>query len=194
MTVNRINPFNSWRCLRLLKTSRFLQDHGRVLQQVSYSTQTQPSPKKRLHVPVMADQVIQYLKPSSGDTFIDMTFGAGGHTSRILQSAPNLRIFALDRDPVAHELAQEMAKEHPGQVIPLLGRFSELPELLKAHKVRPNSIDGFLLDFGCSSMQFDVAERGFSLVRDGPLDMRMNGRRCSGIFHSLIQIIQFYIN
>ena len=95
-----------------------------------------------------------------------------------MESSPEVKIFALDRDPVAHEFAQELSQKYPGQVIPLLGRFSELPQLLCEHKVKTNSIDGFLFDFGCSSMQFDVAERGFSLAKDGPLDMRMDGFRC----------------
>uniref|UniRef100_A0A6V7L6A4 Methyltransferase-like protein 15 homolog n=1 Tax=Bracon brevicornis TaxID=1563983 RepID=A0A6V7L6A4_9HYME len=143
------------------------------------STQAQKlKHKERPHIPVMAREVLEYFKPNPGDTFVDMTFGAGGHTTKLLESTPDIRIFALDRDPVAHEFAQELSIQWPGQVIPLLGRFSELPKLLAQHKVKKNSIDGFLFDFGCSSMQFDVAERGFSLSKDGPLDMRMDARRC----------------
>ncbi|XP_076166530.1 putative methyltransferase-like protein 15 homolog [Ptiloglossa arizonensis] len=126
----------------------------------------------------MAKEVLQYLEPSMGKTFVDMTFGAGGHSTKILESSPNVKIFALDRDPVAYEMAQNLSKKYPEQLIPLLGRFSELPQLLCNHKVRKNSIDGFLFDFGCSSMQFDVAERGFSFSKNGPLDMRMDGFRC----------------
>ncbi|CAD6240882.1 GSCOCG00008972001-RA-CDS [Cotesia congregata] len=132
----------------------------------------------RPHTPVMVNEVIKYLKPSAGETFIDMTFGAGGHSTRIIESAPNIKIYALDRDPVAHNYAKIMAEKYPGQIIPLLGRFSELPGLLKEQRVLPNSIDGFIFDFGCSSMQFDIAERGFALSKDGPLDMRMDGFRC----------------
>lgn len=130
------------------------------------------------HVPVMVDQVLRYLEPRDGQTFVDMTFGAGGHTIKILESVKNSKVFALDRDPVAHKFAHELAEKYPGRVIPLLGRFSELPKLLKELNVRQNTIDGFLFDFGCSSMQFDVPERGFSVSKDGPLDMRMDGFRC----------------
>lgn len=130
------------------------------------------------HTPVMLKEVLQYLEPSPGKTYVDMTFGSGGHTSKILELSPEAKIFALDRDPVAHEFAQELSKKYSGQLIPLLGRFSELPKLLCEHRVDTNSIDGFLFDFGCSSMQFDVAERGFSLAKNGPLDMRMDGFRC----------------
>lgn len=64
-----------------------------------------------------------------------------------------------------------------GHVKPLLGRFSELGVLLSNMNIKPGSIDAVLLDAGCSSMQMDLAERGFSLSKDGPLDMRMDGER-----------------
>ncbi|KOX77270.1 putative methyltransferase-like protein 15 like protein [Melipona quadrifasciata] len=126
----------------------------------------------------MINEVLHYLEPSPGKVFVDMTFGAGGHSKRILESSSDIKIFALDRDPVAHQHAQILSEKYAGQVIPLLGRFSELPQLLCKYKVNVNSIDGFLFDFGCSSMQFDVAERGFSVSKNGPLDMRMDGFRC----------------
>ncbi|XP_033228322.1 probable methyltransferase-like protein 15 homolog [Belonocnema kinseyi] len=138
----------------------------------------QVKPKRHPHTPVMATEVLKYLNLSPGETIVDMTFGAGGHSRRILESVPDVKIFALDRDPVAHEFAQELALEYPEQVFPLLGRFSELPDLLKERGVAANSIDGFLFDFGCSSMQFDVGERGFSVAKNGPLDMRMDSFRC----------------
>ncbi|XP_033322553.2 putative methyltransferase-like protein 15 homolog [Megalopta genalis] len=130
-----------------------------------------------LHMPVMAKEVLQYLEPSPKKLIVDMTFGAGGHSLNILKTFPEVRIFALDRDPVAYEFAHKLSEKYPGQIIPLLGRFSELPQLLCQHKVKKNSIDGFLFDFGCSSMQFDVAQRGFSISKNGPLDMRMDGFR-----------------
>ncbi|XP_059618227.1 probable methyltransferase-like protein 15 homolog [Phlebotomus argentipes] len=129
------------------------------------------------HKPVMVKEVLENLKPSENQTILDMTFGAGGHSRQILNSAPNIRLLALDRDPVAHEYAKELQKEFPDQIVPLLGRFSELPQLLQEAAVEQNSIDGILFDFGCSSMQFEVAERGFSVVRNAPLDMRMDGKR-----------------
>ena len=63
------------------------------------------------------------------------------------------------------------------RLIPLLGKFSNLSTLLKKHGISPGGIDGVLMDAGCSSMQFDTAERGFALSRNGPLDMRMDGNR-----------------
>ncbi|XP_063231343.1 probable methyltransferase-like protein 15 homolog [Bacillus rossius redtenbacheri] len=132
---------------------------------------------KELHVPVMAKEVIESLQPESGQVLIDMTFGAGGHSLKLLQSAPNITLITLDRDPVAHDIAQNLARGFPGQVVPLLGKFSEVPELLSAHGIEQNCVDGILFDLGCSSMQFDVAERGFSISKNGPLDMRMDGAR-----------------
>ncbi|MBN3300912.1 MET15 protein, partial [Amia calva] len=109
--------------------------------------------------------------------FLDMTFGAGGHTKAILQAAPGITVYALDRDPVAFQMAERLAQEYPVQVQPVLGRFSELAGLLSSRGLEPGSLDGVLLDAGCSSMQFDCPHRGFSLSKDGPLDMRMDSDR-----------------
>lgn len=122
----------------------------------------------------MLKETLEALNPEAGKTYIDMTFGAGGHTRRILESAPDIRVIALDRDPDALRYAKRMVDEFPNQVIPLLGRFSDLPELLKSIDVPAASVDGILFDFGCSSMQFDNGERGFSINKNGPLDMRMD--------------------
>ncbi|XP_017777060.1 PREDICTED: probable methyltransferase-like protein 15 homolog [Nicrophorus vespilloides] len=128
------------------------------------------------HIPVMLDEVCQFLKPKDSKLILDMTFGAGGHSRQLLQTS-NVRLLALDRDPVAHNYAKELASEFPDRVTPLLGRFSELPKLLKNEGIGQNSLDGILFDFGCSSMQFDVGERGFAISKNGPLDMRMDGDR-----------------
>ncbi|CRL06151.1 CLUMA_CG018923, isoform A [Clunio marinus] len=133
---------------------------------------------KKLHVPVMANETIEYLKPNDNRVIIDMTFGAGGHTRRILEESKTVKVIALDRDPFAYKLAKQMEEEFPGRVFPILGRFSELPTLLTQMRIPQNSIDGILFDFGCSSMQFDDHERGFSISKDGPLDMRMDRDRC----------------
>ncbi|ALC46525.1 CG14683 [Drosophila busckii] len=135
------------------------------------------------HVPVLCQTAIEYLQPMSKGKYIDMTFGAGGHTRRLLDSCPEATVYALDRDPTAHELAQRMSEEpaYAGRLVPLLGKFSELPQLLQQVNICRHSIDGMLFDFGCSSMQFDEAARGFSISHDGPLDMRMDGGRSGGI-------------
>uniref|UniRef100_T1PF60 MraW methylase family n=1 Tax=Musca domestica TaxID=7370 RepID=T1PF60_MUSDO len=126
------------------------------------------------HIPVLCQEAINFLNPSQQQTFIDMTFGAGGHTRELLNSHKDIKVFALDRDPVAYDLAKRMSSEYEGRLVPMLGKFSDLPQLLEEHNVKPHSVDGMLFDFGCSSMQFDEAERGFSISKNGPLDMRMD--------------------
>ncbi|XP_028257854.1 12S rRNA N(4)-cytidine methyltransferase METTL15 isoform X2 [Parambassis ranga] len=135
------------------------------------------SSEKPPHTPVMLKEVLHYLDIQPAQVVLDMTFGGGGHTKAILNAAPEVTVLALDRDPTAICLAQQLAKEHSGRVKPLLGRFSELESLLSNMNIKPGSIDAVLLDAGCSSMQMDQAERGFSLSKDGPLDMRMDGER-----------------
>jgi len=138
------------------------------------------SPKKLRHVPVMHNEVINFFKPKSGEKYLDMTFGAGGHSKQLLNSAEDIVVYALDRDPVAYELAIQAASEAPsGSLIPLLGKFSDLPDLLCNLGVTENFFDGILVDCGCSSMQFDTKERGFSISKEGPLDMRMDNQRPS---------------
>ncbi|XP_041969609.1 probable methyltransferase-like protein 15 homolog [Aricia agestis] len=129
------------------------------------------------HTPVMLNEVIKYLNPSDDELFIDMTFGAGGHTKKILDTA-NCKVITLDRDPVAYEKSLSLAENYSkGRVTPLLGKFSELPNLLKQNGVKQSSVDGILFDFGCSSMQLDTGERGFSISKNGLLDMRMDAGR-----------------
>lgn len=128
----------------------------------------------------MHNEVINLLKPRRGERYLDMTFGAGGHTKQLLNSSEDVVVYALDRDPVAYELAVQTASEvAEGSLIPLLGKFSDLPELLLNMGIGENFFDGILIDCGCSSMQFDTKERGFSLSKDGPLDMRMDSTRLS---------------
>ncbi|XP_056382659.1 12S rRNA N4-methylcytidine (m4C) methyltransferase isoform X2 [Hyla sarda] len=110
-------------------------------------------------------------------TILDMTFGAGGHTTSILKQAPNIKVLALDRDPAAYSIAQHLSYCGGYNIQPLLGKFSECENLLLSVGVQPGEIDGVLIDAGCSSMQFDRPERGFSLSKDGPLDMRMDAHR-----------------
>lgn len=133
------------------------------------------SVERQPHIPVMLKEVIEYLKPSPNQLILDMTFGAGGHSQKILESSSSIKLLALDRDPCAHSYVQELSDKFPRQITPLLGKFSDLPTLLNQQDIAQNSIDGILFDFGCSSMQFDEGHRGFSLSKDGPLDMRMDG-------------------
>ncbi|XP_037257450.1 12S rRNA N4-methylcytidine (m4C) methyltransferase isoform X5 [Falco rusticolus] len=134
----------------------------------------------RLHIPVMLEEVVNCLSPQPGQRFLDMTFGAGGHTTALLEKASGVTVYALDRDPTAYKIAQQLSELYPKQIQPLLGQFSQAEALLISSGVEPGTLDGVLLDAGCSSMQFDTPERGFSLQKDGPLDMRMDSDRSTG--------------
>uniref|UniRef100_A0A2K6QRP5 12S rRNA N(4)-cytidine methyltransferase METTL15 n=1 Tax=Rhinopithecus roxellana TaxID=61622 RepID=A0A2K6QRP5_RHIRO len=109
--------------------------------------------------------------------FLDMTFGSGGHTKAILQKESDIVLYALDRDPTAYALAEHLSELYPKQIRAMLGQFSQAEALLMKAGVQPGTFDGVLMDLGCSSMQLDTPERGFSLRKDGPLDMRMDGGR-----------------
>lgn len=138
----------------------------------------QEKPQQELsHRPVMLKEVVQALNVRDNETFIDFTFGAGGHTKKILTSARNVCVYGIDRDPAAYEKASALSQEYPNQLVPLLGRFSEAEVLFAEHGIHPNSVDGAVLDCGCSSMQFDDPSRGFAVSKNGPLDMRMDSRR-----------------
>jgi 16S rRNA (cytosine1402-N4)-methyltransferase len=118
----------------------------------------------------MLAEVLDALKPADGETHVDGTFGAGGYTRAILD-ASNCRVIAIDRDPSAIAAGQVLVEAYSGRLTLLEGRFGDLQDLLEGAGVA--AADGIVLDIGVSSMQLDQAERGFSFMRDGPLDMRM---------------------
>ncbi|XP_036717446.1 12S rRNA N4-methylcytidine (m4C) methyltransferase isoform X2 [Balaenoptera musculus] len=134
----------------------------------------------KLHIPVMVDEVVRCLAPQKGQFFLDMTFGSGGHTRAILQKESDITLYALDRDPTAYAIAEQLSELYPKQIRAILSQFSQAEALLMKAGVQPGTLDGVLLDLGCSSMQLDAPERGFSLRKDGPLDMRMDGCRSTG--------------
>lgn len=127
--------------------------------------------EKRPHIPVMLAQVIEVLSPKDGGLYVDGTFGAGGYTRAILESA-DCAVLGIDRDPTAIEAGRSMEDEFKGRLTLLPGRFGEMKNLIEAHGVK--EVDGIALDVGVSSMQLDQAARGFSFMTDGPLDMRMS--------------------
>jgi len=119
------------------------------------------------HVPVMLAEVLKALSPRDGATYVDGTFGAGGYTRAILAAA-GCRVIAIDRDPSAIAGGQALVTEFAPRLSLREGRFADMEALVGGER-----IDGIVLDIGVSSMQLDEAERGFSFLRDGPLDMRM---------------------
>jgi 16S rRNA (cytosine1402-N4)-methyltransferase len=125
------------------------------------------------HVPVLLDEVMDFLAPVSGGLYCDATLGLGGHAARILQmSSPNGRLLGLDRDMQALACARASLVDYGGRVIFVHGRFGTIRRTLEEAGMLP--IDGCLVDLGVSSLQLDSAERGFSFRRSAPLDMRMD--------------------
>ena len=121
------------------------------------------------HAPVLLAEVIAALKPRPGDVIIDATFGAGGYTRAIL--AEGAEVVALDRDPTVRPHAEAVAADYPDRFQLIQAPFGDLADAF-AESGKPQ-LNGAVFDIGVSSMQLDQAERGFSFMRDGPLDMRM---------------------
>ena len=124
------------------------------------------------HVPVLADEVREALAVQPGETVVDATFGAGGHSELL---AADLRgtgkLIAIDRDPSVRSYFESVRKRTGTQGRFLRGEFSDVLAQLAANGVRADAI---LFDLGVSSMQVDRPERGFSYATDAPLDMRMD--------------------
>ncbi|MFB7880380.1 16S rRNA (cytosine(1402)-N(4))-methyltransferase RsmH [Brevundimonas diminuta] len=122
------------------------------------------------HAPVLLAEVIEALAPKAGDVIIDATFGAGGYTRAILERGAD--VVALDRDPTVQPFAEAVARDFPERFQLIRTPFSGLSEAFE--ESGKAKLDGAVFDIGVSSMQLDQAERGFSFMRDGPLDMRMS--------------------
>jgi 16S rRNA (cytosine1402-N4)-methyltransferase len=119
------------------------------------------------HVPVLLAEVLEALAPLEGARIVDGTFGAGGYSRAMLEVGAE--IVAIDRDPNVQPFADALAAEFPNRFRLVAGTFSQLDELVSV------PVDGVVLDIGVSSMQLDEPGRGFSFMREGPLDMRMSG-------------------
>jgi 16S rRNA (cytosine1402-N4)-methyltransferase len=121
---------------------------------------------------VLLGQVLRVLSPKAGERYIDGTFGAGGYARAILDAA-DCEALGLDRDPSAIAAGRAFESEAAGRLKLVETSFSHMEDA--AHGIGWDSVDGVVLDLGVSSMQLDEGERGFSFMRDGPLDMRMSG-------------------
>jgi len=127
----------------------------------------------KFHEPVLREKVFQYLIVMKEGLIVDGTLGDGGHAEFILQNTgPRLRVLGIDRDANALLRAKKRLARFGDRITFAHGNFSQIQSLLK--KINVDKIDGYLLDLGMSSPQVENAERGFSFMRNGPLDMRMN--------------------
>ena len=122
------------------------------------------------HKPVLLGEVMGLLSPAPGGRYLDCTFGGGGHSRAILESADGTQVIAFDRDPEAAARADALAAAYPGRLRLIDRDFGRLETLDQS------DFDGILFDFGLSSYQLDDSGRGFSFREDGPADMRMDPR------------------
>jgi 16S rRNA (cytosine1402-N4)-methyltransferase len=129
-----------------------------------------------LHVPVLLEETVSRLVTEPGGWYVDGTAGAGGHASALLAAAGlDAHLLALDRDREALDLARDALEPFGDRAILEQANFSDLAAVAARHGL--GGVRGILLDLGVSSMQLDRAERGFSFMRDSPLDMRMDDRQ-----------------
>jgi len=124
------------------------------------------------HKPVLVEEVLHYLDPQPNKTYLDVTFGSGGHTKAILEKEPKCKVIAMDWDNLALEAyGPPLLEMFPERLRLVWGNFSLLYKILKKEKI--GLIDGILADFGTS--QVHITQRsGFSVYKDTPLDMRMS--------------------
>lgn len=128
-------------------------------------------PMSAPHISVLLNEVVAALAPQAGDVVVDGTFGAGGYSQKLLESA-DCAVIAIDRDPGTRPFAEALIEAYGDRLTYVSGCFGDMADLLPA--AGQSQVDGVTLDLGVSSMQLDEAERGFSFMRDGPLDMRMS--------------------
>lgn len=124
------------------------------------------------HIPVMCDELVEYLSLNKGGTVLDCTVGCGGCADTILQKiGPQGRLLGIDRDQDALQIAKNRLKRFNNYIL-AKGNFRNIDSILKKFEI--DNVDGIIFDLGVSSLQMDTSGRGFSIRQDGPLDMRMD--------------------
>ena len=123
------------------------------------------------HVPVLLREVVEALRPGGGGVFVDATLGLGGHAEALLTASPLVRVVGIDRDPEALALARARLARFGVRLVTVEGRHEDVAAHLDGLGIA--RVAGVLADLGVSSLQLDRPERGFSFMKDGPLDMRM---------------------
>jgi 16S rRNA (cytosine1402-N4)-methyltransferase len=124
------------------------------------------------HYSVLLSESLEYLAIRPDGIYVDLTAGLGGHTKAIAQQLTSGLLLACDRDGESLQWAAIQAEPFKDRIRFFHGAFSDLPQALKQYGI--SAVDGVLADLGVSRFQLSSAERGFSLMEDGPLDMRMN--------------------
>jgi len=125
------------------------------------------------HISVLVDEILSFFENREILTFLDGTLGAAGHAEAILKAHPEIqRYIGIDQDEISFEIAKKRLKSFEKKIILIKGNFENLDTYLDDLGIE--GVDGMLFDLGVSSMQLDLAEKGFSFMRDGPLDMRMD--------------------
>ena len=123
------------------------------------------------HKPVLINEVIESIEPADDKIYFDATFGNGGYSKKILSSS-NCKVIAIDRDPSVSSKAKEFEEKYKDRFKFIESRFSQIEKVME--ELEREKVNCFLFDIGVSSMQLDNANRGFSFMKDGPLDMRMS--------------------
>ncbi|MFC1452564.1 16S rRNA (cytosine(1402)-N(4))-methyltransferase RsmH [Verrucomicrobiota bacterium] len=140
-----------------------------------------------MHQPVLVDEVVDLLPAVPGGTYVDGTVGSGGHAEALLRQMKGKgRLLAIDRDADALARAQRRLAPWDDQLVFVHGNHSDIGDIARSQGI--HAADGILLDLGVSSEQLDTPERGFSVIRDGKLDMRMNranGRTAADLVNEL---------
>jgi len=128
--------------------------------------------EKELHEPVLLEDVIEWLRPREGGTFVDCTVGLGGHAQAMLAASHETRVIGIDRDSDALDAARERLTIFETRVQLIHANFEDVATVLG--EARISEVRGVLADLGVSSLQLKRSERGFSFASDAPLDMRMD--------------------
>lgn len=144
------------------------------------------------HTPVLLKEMLSLLSPQDGGIYVDATFGAGGYSKAILESA-DCKVYAIDRDETVTKFYDDLSVRYPDRIKLFIEKFSNIKSILSSVEPSPvipvlntgknnwsragitsNGVDGVVFDIGVSSMQLDNGDRGFSFLHDGPLDMSMD--------------------
>ncbi|WP_265043809.1 16S rRNA (cytosine(1402)-N(4))-methyltransferase RsmH [Wolbachia endosymbiont (group A) of Scambus nigricans] len=123
------------------------------------------------HTSVLLKEMLSLLSPQDGGIYVDATFGAGGYSKAILESA-DCKVYAIDRDETVTKFYDDLSVRYSDRIKLFIEKFSNIKNLLDSNNIE--GIDGIVFDIGVSSMQLDNGDRGFSFLHDGPLDMSMD--------------------